>query len=211
MARRTKEEAEQTRRQILAAARETFHSRGVGNTSLEHIAQAAGLTRGAIYWHFANKEQLFKAMCQEVTIPLVDQMDYTLLQDPHADPLQRVANFLMQFVAALSQNSSLLSTMEILNFKCEFVGELARDLTDYIERNEECLAKLQQAYLAASRAQQLRPGLTPKLAALETLVFLTGLLRLRLLGVPAFQKCPELKALIAAHVDSRRLCLKSAG
>ncbi|WKB51477.1 TetR family transcriptional regulator [Eleftheria terrae] len=205
MVRRTKEEAEQTRRQILDAARATFHLRGVGNTSLEHIAQAAGLTRGAIYWHFANKEELFKAMCDEVTIALVDRMDYALLLDPEADPLERVRNFLQQLVDALSEDGGLRCTMEILNFKCEFVGEMQRDLADYIEHSEECLAKLQQAYQAAQRDGQLRAGLAPRRAALETLIFLTGLLRLRLLGMPVLQKGSELKGVIGAHVDGMRV------
>ncbi|MCW7539585.1 TetR family transcriptional regulator [Aquabacterium sp. A7-Y] len=204
MVRRTKEEAEQTRRQILSAARDTFHQRGVGSTSLEHIAQAAGLTRGAIYWHFANKEDLFKAMCQEVSIALVNRMDYALLLDPHADPLERVRNFLQQLLDALGEDGGLRRTLEILNFKCEFVGEMERDLIDYIERSEECLGKLQQAYQAAQRAGQLRAGLSPKRAALETLVFFNGLLRLRLLGVPVLQKGSELKGLIGAHIDGMR-------
>lgn len=204
MVRRTKEEAEQTRRSILAAARKTFHEQGVGNTSLEQIAQAAGLTRGAIYWHFANKEELFRAMRQEVTVPLADRMDYALLSDPATAPLDRVRNFLLQFADAISDDPSVRHTMEILNFKCEFVGEMERDLADYIARNEECLAKLQRTYQAAQRAGEMRPGMAPKTAAMETLVFLTGLLRLRLLGVPALQARRELNGLISAHIDSRR-------
>jgi len=204
MVRRTKEEAEQTRRSILAAARKTFHEQGVGNTSLEQIAQAAGLTRGAIYWHFANKEELFKAMRQEVTVPLADRMDYTLLSDPSTEPLERVRNFLVQFADLLSDNPCMRDTMEILNFKCEFVGEMQRDLAEYALNCEECVAKLQQTYQAAQRAGQLRPGLSPRIAALDTLVFLTGLLRLRLLGVPGLQTRRDTHALIRAHVDGRR-------
>lgn len=205
MVRRTKEEAEQTRRSILAAARKTFHEQGVGNTSLEQIAQAAGLTRGAIYWHFANKEELFRAMRQEVTVPLADRMDYTLLSDPATAPLDRIRNFLMQFSDSVSDDPSVRHTMEILNFKCEFVGEMQQDLADYVAHSEECLAKLQRTYQAAQRNGDMRTGISPKMAAMETLVFLTGLLRLRLLGVPALQTRRELNALIAAHVDSRRL------
>lgn len=207
MVRRTKEEAEQTRRSILAAARKTFHEQGVGNTSLEQIAQAAGLTRGAIYWHFANKEELFKAMRQEVTVPLADRMDYTLLSDPATAPLDRIRNFLMQFSDSVSDDPSVRHTMEILNFKCEFVGEMEQDLADYVVHSEECLSKLQRTYQAAQRNGDMRPGISPKTAAMETLVFLTGLLRLRLLGVPALQTRRELNALIGSHVDSRRLAV----
>ena len=57
MVRKTKEEAEQTRKDILNAARIVFHECGVSRSSLEKIAKAAGVTRGAIYWHFKDTEK----------------------------------------------------------------------------------------------------------------------------------------------------------
>ncbi|MFN4103811.1 MAG: TetR family transcriptional regulator [Tepidimonas sp.] len=203
MARRTKEEAEQTRAQILAAARQVFHDRGVGQTSLEHIAQAAGVTRGAIYWHFANKGELLQAMCDEVAIPFIDRLDYTLLQDTRADALSRVRNFLLQVVGSIDADPHLHMIMQVLEFKCEFVGERARDLDDWVRHNEELFAKLERTYTAARREGRLRPDLPPQLAALETQCFLAGLIRLRLLGQPALQAPDTIPALIDAHVRSR--------
>lgn len=59
MARKTKQQAEETRQEILDAAIKTFSERGVSATSLADIAKSAGVTRGAIYWHFKNKVDLF--------------------------------------------------------------------------------------------------------------------------------------------------------
>src|SRR5258705_10562333 len=73
MARRTKEEAQETRMRILDAAEGVFHEKGVANASLEDIAAAAQVTRGAIYWHFKDKAELFDAMMQRVALP-VDEM-----------------------------------------------------------------------------------------------------------------------------------------
>ena len=61
---RTREEALQTRQHLLEAALEVFHARGVARASLDEIARTAGVTRGALYWHFRNKEDLFDALCQ---------------------------------------------------------------------------------------------------------------------------------------------------
>jgi TetR/AcrR family acrAB operon transcriptional repressor len=55
MARATKEEALETRNRIIDAAEEVMFARGVAQTSLADVADAAGVTRGAIYWHFKNK------------------------------------------------------------------------------------------------------------------------------------------------------------
>ena len=58
MVRNTKENAELTRLKIIEAARQSFLTRGVSRTSMEQIAAEAGVTRGAIYWHFANKKEI---------------------------------------------------------------------------------------------------------------------------------------------------------
>ena len=79
MVRKTKEDAAITRQRIIGSAREVFLRKGVSRTSLEHIASDAGVTRGAVYWHFANKAELFHAMREEVYLPLIDRMDDTLL------------------------------------------------------------------------------------------------------------------------------------
>ena len=70
MARRTKEDAEATRNKLLDAAAEVFFVKGVAGASLSEVAQAAGLTRGAIYWHFKDKVDLFDALMQRTTLPL---------------------------------------------------------------------------------------------------------------------------------------------
>ena len=70
MARRTKEDALATREALLDAAELVFEQRGVSRTSLSDIAKAAGVTRGAVYWHFKDKADLFNAMMERVTLPL---------------------------------------------------------------------------------------------------------------------------------------------
>ena len=62
--RRTKAEAEQTRHDILKAALILFDEQGYVQTSLSDIARKAEVTRGAIYWHFDNKEQIVAALVQ---------------------------------------------------------------------------------------------------------------------------------------------------
>lgn len=204
MARRTKEEAEQTRREILAAARRCFHARGVSATSLEHIAQEAGVTRGAIYWHFANKEELFKAMCDEVELPLIDRTDFTLLQDKATAPLERLRKFMVELAEAVLHPSELRQTVEILNYKCEFVGPMGQGLAQHIAELDECRDKLQRVYKDAEREGQLRRGLDPQLAAMESMCFIIGLLRVALIDEHGDLVRRDLHALIDAHVEGRR-------
>lgn len=204
MARRTKEEAEQTRRQILAAARRCFLARGVSSTSLEHIAQEAGVTRGAIYWHFANKEELFQAMREEVELPLRSRTDFTLLQDPSSEPLDRMRNFMTELLDAVIEQAALRETLEILEFKCEYVGNIGADVAQHLAQVDEFRAKLQRVYEEAEARGQLRPGIPPRFAALDSMCFIMGLLRMWLLDENRQLLREDSRALIAAHVDERR-------
>jgi TetR/AcrR family acrAB operon transcriptional repressor len=63
--RRTKEDAEQTRQDLLDAALTVFSKNGYTASRLENIAQAAGVTRGAIYHHFGSKSDLYLALIEE--------------------------------------------------------------------------------------------------------------------------------------------------
>lgn len=204
MARRTKEEAEQTRRQILAAARRCFLARGVSSTSLEHIAQEAGVTRGAIYWHFANKEELFQAMREEVEIPLRSRTDFTLLQDPGSEPLDRMRNFMLELLDAVIEQGDLRDTLEIMEFKCEYIGTIGADVQQHLSEVDEFRAKLQRVYEEAQQRGQLRPGIPPRFAALDSMCFIMGLLRVWLLDEARHLVRDDSRALILAHVDERR-------
>lgn len=86
MVRRTKEEAQETRNQILEAAEQAFYERGVARTTLADIATLAGVTRGAIYWHFSNKADLVQAMLDSLREPL-DEMARASESADEEDPL----------------------------------------------------------------------------------------------------------------------------
>ena len=64
--RRTKSDSLQTRADLICAALDLFDEQGVSKTTLVQVAERAGVTRGAVYWHFKNIEDLFDAMCDTV-------------------------------------------------------------------------------------------------------------------------------------------------
>lgn len=60
---------------ILAAALDLFVSRGYEATTVDQIAEAAGMTKGAVYFHFANKGDVLDALLDQVERNFVDPMD----------------------------------------------------------------------------------------------------------------------------------------
>jgi TetR/AcrR family acrAB operon transcriptional repressor len=202
--RRTKQEAEQTRRSIMAAALDTFNMRGIASTTFEHIAEAAGVTRGAIYHHFADKQALLAAIREDVSLPLIDRADFTLLGG-EGDPLARVERFLLDIYRAVDSDARTRTAFSVMNFKCEYVGELDSELSEYARKVERARTQLVDVYAEARRRGELRKGLTPEIAALETTVFLTGLMRLCLLDDRGSCVRKHAVELIEAHIDARRI------
>jgi len=68
------DQSEATRAALIGAARELFAARGYAAVATEEIVRAAGVTRGALYHHFAGKLELFQAVYEDVERGLVEQI-----------------------------------------------------------------------------------------------------------------------------------------
>lgn len=129
MARRTKEDALATREALLDAAELEFEQRGVSRTSLSDIAKAAGVTRGAVYWHFKDKADLFNAMMERVTLPLESEL--AGVADAPGDPIDALV---MQLQRSVGQIANDARTQRVLNIAVMMV-EHVEDLWPVRERH----------------------------------------------------------------------------
>ncbi|NDP41269.1 MAG: TetR family transcriptional regulator [Aromatoleum sp.] len=202
--RRTKQESEQTRQDVLAAARRVFARRGVTRTTIGQIAVEAGVTRGAVYWHFADKTKIFHAMREQVSVPLLDRTDFELLSGADGDALEAVERFLRDLFDTIANDRETRRTFQIMLLKCEYVDEFAPELPRQIANWRTLEAKLTNAYERARRMRAMRGDLSPTLAALETCVFVSGLIRLSLLDEKRVFIRGRAHELIVAHIASRR-------
>lgn len=205
MVRRTKEESQETRRAIIAAARDVFFTHGVTSTSLEQIAKEAGVTRGAIYWHFADKVALFYAMREEVQIPLMDRTDSVLAEaDPELDPLKRVERFLGAILDHLFNDEATRKTFQILSFKCEYVGEFARAMENVSVIHHDLREKFAKQYREAQRLGLLRAGIDPPSAASDTLIFVSGLIKIWIVDDSGELVRKHAARLVVDHIEGKR-------
>ncbi len=141
MARRTKEDAQETRNSILDAAERVFFEKGVSRTSLADIAQVAGVTRGAIYWHFANKGDLFTAMFDRVLLPL-DELKAATVDPAEADPLGRLMELCTTCLRSTANDPRRRRVFDILFLKCEFVEEMGPVMARHQNNMREGLARV---------------------------------------------------------------------
>ena len=149
MVRKTKEEALETRARILDAAEEVFKRQGVSRTSLADIATAAGVTRGAIYWHFENKASLFDALVQRVCTGDAGLCGGPQVLEGQADPLGFVRLMMLEVLQKLASDHRYQQVFEIAWHKCEYVGEMAEIRDKHLEAGRRHLFLLEQAIRSA--------------------------------------------------------------
>lgn len=175
MVRRTKEEAQETRNQLLDAAERVFHEKGVSRTSLNDIAEAAGLTRGAIYWHFKNKADLFNAMMERVTLPLESLVDAPE-RGAEEDPLGHVRACAIGVLEQTARDAQMQRVFEIVAHKCEYVDDMIALRDRHLECRSECLDQVEAGFRQAAAKGQLPPDVNPRRAAIGMHALIDGLI-----------------------------------
>lgn len=161
MVRRTKEEALVTRHTLLDAAEHLFQAQGVSRTSLQDIARRAGATRGAVYWHFKDKADLFNAMMERVTLPLEQSFQNQLGHEEqegqeeaprgYADPLARIRNGVAAALLRIASDPQTRRVFEVATHKVEYVGELQALRLRHLKSRSDFVAQVERGLQAAAR------------------------------------------------------------
>ncbi|MFT3813272.1 MAG: TetR family transcriptional regulator [Acidovorax sp.] len=185
MVRRTKEDAEATRDSLLDAAERVFHEKGVSRATLADIAQAAGATRGAIYWHFRDKADLFGAMMDRVTLPLENAYGPSGGNEDVA-PLQRLRGVVEGVLRMVATDERARKVFEIALYRVEYVNELSAVRDRHMTACEGFEAKLAEDMRRAAQAQGLVLEMPPEVAAKGLHALFDGLLQGWLLNLGNF-------------------------
>jgi TetR/AcrR family acrAB operon transcriptional repressor len=202
MARSTKQEAQETRNRILDAAADVFHRKGVSGTSLADVAQEAGLTRGAIYWHFKNKIDLFTAMADRVRLPMEAMVEAN--PELEADPLGQLRSICVFVLQETARNPQSRKVFDIIFHKCEYL----EDADPISQRQKECFrqgeANIETILRNACAKGQLPANLDTHLAGVVFHAALDGLMNNWLLAPENFDLAGNAERLIDACLDMLR-------
>lgn len=203
MARRTKEEAAATREGILDAAEQLFVEQGVSRTTLQHIATAAGVTRGAIYWHFDDKGALFNALMERATLPL-EKAIQVLDQLDAADPLRDLRDYLLTVLRVTVEDPQARRVFEIATLKMEFVDELDAARVRRHQNLEAWMARCEGRIRLACNRGEVRAGVTPRAVALGMWAMIDGLIRNWLFDPSAFDLVAVGTEVVDTHIAGIR-------
>jgi len=196
MARRTKEEAQETRSRIIDAAENVFHERGVANASLEEIAAEARVTRGAIYWHFKDKAELFDAMMQRVVLPAEDLLEEAGDCCGGADPLELLRRTTIDVLLRTARDKRMQRVFDIAYHKCEYVGDAAGVRERHVASQAECMKGIEAGFKACVDAGQLPASVIPRVAAIGAMSLVSGLIANWVLDPSSFPLARHAEALV---------------
>jgi TetR/AcrR family transcriptional regulator, acrAB operon repressor len=175
MARRTRAEAMATRETLLDAAERVFRGKGVAHTTLADVAKAAGLTRGAIYWHFRDKAELFEAMCERAAMPMEAMLGCGGVGSC-ADPLGTLREMAVLGLTRLARDARTQAVFDVMFHKCEFTADLAPVAQRQRTADEGCRRQVIGLLEQAIARGQLPANTDAALAAALLKAFMVGVM-----------------------------------
>lgn len=173
--RKTKEEALQTREKILEAAVDLFHQKGFYNTSLNDIAEAADFTRGAVYWHFKNKIEIFNALFELLNTPFLEKISQELEVD-HPAPLEQLKKLTLDLFLDLADNSRTQKILELFTLRCDYSGELAQFEEIHRQEKTKCMEMFSKCFRNAKEKGHIPDHIDPEFLTLSYKCFTKGVL-----------------------------------
>ena len=191
MARRTKEDALATRNTLLDAAECLFQTQGVSRTTLQQIALRAGTTRGAVYWHFKDKADLFNAMMERITLPLEAHFNAESGPDEkngatRIGALDRTRHAIGMALHQIVNDLQTRRVLEVATQKVEYVEEHKTIRLRHLAVRNGFLGRVQQGLDAAAQHDNLTLSLPSAMAAQGLHALVDGLIQNWLLDPQAF-------------------------
>ncbi len=185
MPRRTKQDALATRELLLDTAAAVFQQHGVSRTSLAQIAAAAGVSRGAIYWHFDDKVDLFEAMMNRVSLPF-EAAFRRGVDATAADPLGLLADNFLDVLRKVVSDPQVRQAFDIVMRKVEYVDELSSLRERHLRIRDSFLGHAVAGVQLAVERRQLSGAVPAREVAIGLHALMDGLIQNWILDPAAF-------------------------
>ena len=205
MARKTKQQAQETRQHILDVALRLFSEQGVSATSLADIAKAAGVTRGAIYWHFRNKSDLFNEIW-ELSESSIGDLEIEYRAKFPEDPLSALRELLIYILAPTVTAARRRLMMEIIFHKCECVGEMMTVQQAQRSLYMEGYDRIEASLKRCSDAGMLPASLQTRRAAILMRCYITGIMESWLFAPDTFDLQREAREYVEILIEMFQYC-----
>lgn len=172
--RRTKADAEKTRIAILKAALTVFYKKGVSRATLTDISKGAGLSRGALHWHFKDKSDLF--------LQLYDYMSAgTALRtkswsDESIRTLSDLKSVVLSGLETFFSDRAVRKFLTVIFSRMEYIAEFRTLCNHEVEYQQNSVRELEEVYARLLLAGEIQDWISPRHAARQTYIFIDGMI-----------------------------------
>jgi AcrR family transcriptional regulator len=182
--RRTKEDAALTKEQLLKAALHSFHEKGYIATSLDDIARAAGATRGAVYWHFGSKAELFNAVVREQYTRAAAKLGPLYAQG--GTMIETLRHVLVSWLSYAEEDRDFRTMLELTTLQTGLLPELAAGIQEKKRSTDLTIQGFATMIGKGITAGEVRPEVNPEVTARMALGMIYGITSAWLIDQSAF-------------------------
>jgi TetR/AcrR family transcriptional regulator, acrAB operon repressor len=203
MMRRTKADAAATREQLLKAGLTVFSRKGYTASTMEDIAKQAEVTRGAIYWHFGSKAELYAALINSYA-----GLSGSIVQQSVSEGgslLEVLERILTHLLAAVETDALLKEVMELTQYKTERVSELEPVFQKLIESAEQLLKGITDVFQDGINQGLIRNDVQAVDVARAYLAYQNGITSLWLSNPSAFSIKEKASNFARIFIDGIRI------
>jgi TetR/AcrR family acrAB operon transcriptional repressor len=197
--RRTKEEAAVTREKLLATALIVFGERGYAGTSLEDIAEAAGVTKGSIFPHFGSKAGIYTTLVAESSRRYVDLLREICAGD--GSPRETLRRILITPLILADEDAHFRAVQELMILKTAVSPDLADGMAQKVQGIRGFLGTLAEIAQVGIQAGELRQDVEPRDIAASLFAQQIGLLSLLLLDPASLRVKQQAERLADLFID----------
>lgn len=173
MSNKNKEQAARTRQAILEAAIPIFLESGFTKARLQDIASAAGVTRGACYWHFKNKAEIFVELIETISSPVYARISE--LAESDRSPREKLRAIFFDVMTQMVQDVRFRSVIQIAWDKIEYTDEILDRLKNTEEQDFKNLEVIANIYAEGISSGEFK-AVEPKVYAIAFKSYLGGLI-----------------------------------
>ncbi len=182
--RRTKDEAAVTRSAVLKAALAVFSSKGYAAATLDDIAKAARVTRGAIYWHFNSKADLYNTLTSELSARGADLVQHAVAEG--GSLLEILRRIFVRQCTLIEEDREARAVMELALSKTGTDPELQAGWKKQLEAGSALIEGIAGAMQQGIAQGVLRNDIDPADMARAFIAFENGAIQLWLTSPKSF-------------------------
>ena len=171
--RRSKDDAELTKNEILKSALKVFYELGYGNTRLVDVASAAGVTRGAIYHYFENKEDPFRSLADKFSAKDEETLERITNQLAKEGSVEVIGGFMVEMFERFETDSKVEMIDKIM-IRAELAGEIQFMKDHFLAKMDKAMSDIENVIISQQKKGNISTDINARTLTIGFVSFYFG-------------------------------------